>query len=57
MPVAIYSNELTTTPSEKHTGTVPLCVQDQRQELHRAIHGEGYGYNEVEEVIKELFGK
>ena len=21
------------------------------------IHGEGYGYNEVEEVIKELFGK
>jgi len=31
--------------------------QDQRQELHRAIHGEGYGYNEVEEVIKELFGK
>ena len=26
-------------------------------DCRRAIHGEGYGYNEVEEVIKELFGK
>ena len=30
---------------------------DQRQELHRIIHGEGYGYQEIEEVIKELFVK
>jgi hypothetical protein len=31
--------------------------QDQRQELHRIIHGEGYGYQEIEELIKEIFAK
>lgn len=27
----------------------------QRRELHDNIHGEGLGYKEIEELIKELF--
>ena len=31
--------------------------KDQRQQLHDLIHhGEGYGYDEIEQVIKDLFG-
>ena len=30
---------------------------DQRKELHRIIHGEGYGYKEIEEIIKDFFVK
>ena len=32
-------------------------LQHRRRTDPMIIHGEGYGYNEVEEVIKELFGK
>jgi RHS repeat-associated protein len=31
--------------------------QAQRQQLHRAIHGEGYGYQEILKVAKEMFNK
>ena len=30
---------------------------DQRKELHRIIHGEGYGYKEIEEIIKGFLVK
>lgn len=32
-------------------------TKDQKEVLHREIGGQGYGYHEIEDVIKELFGK
>ena len=29
---------------------------DQQEQLHELIHGEGYGYHEIEQVIKDFFG-
>ena len=43
--------------ARRTAGTGTCSVQDQRQELHRIIHGEGYGYQEIEELIKEIFAK
>jgi len=31
--------------------------KEKRNELHRLISGEGYGYKEIEELIKEYFSK
>lgn len=31
--------------------------KDQRQELHRAISGQGYNYQQILELAKEMFGK
>jgi hypothetical protein len=32
-------------------------TQDQQQELHRAISGQGYSYHQVLEIAKDMFGK